>query len=494
MTEIRRRMATGAAWMVVLRLADRSIGLVSTMILARMLVPADFGLVAMAMSVVAALEIMSTFSFDLALIQNRSADRRHYDTAWTLNVLFGLANAGLLLALASPVAAYYREPRVEGIMQCLSIYAAIQGLANIGIVAFQKDMELHKEFRLGLLKKLIGFTVTIWLAYVLRNYWALLAGQVATAAAAVALSYVLHPYRPRFSLAAHRDLFRFSSWLLVNNLLTFLMHRTTDLVLGRASGSGALGIYNVAYEISNLPTTELIFPISRAVFPGYSKMAGSIDELRQAFIDVLSVTLLFVIPAGLAIAAMADPIVHVLLGDKWTEAVPLIQVLAVFGVLRASSANSGPMYLALGSPLLLALMTGLFLVVMGLGLWVLVPLHGALGAAFAMLLAGAIAVPMLFAGIARRLTLSAIVLAGAIWRPLCGALVMGASLVLVQHQLAASSMRSLVQLLILPPLGLAVYIGAVLAMWRLAGRPHGGESYLLPFGKAVFKRFWQRTS
>lgn len=475
--------------MVLLRLADRSIGLISTLILARLLVPADFGLVAMAMFVVAALDILSTFSFDLALIQNRSAERKHYDTAWTLNVLFGLANACLLLALAGTAASFYKEPRVENVMQCLALAAAIQGLTNIGIVAFQKELELHKEFQLGILKKLVGFCVTISLAFSLHNYWALVAGQIASAITGVVLSYRLHPYRPRFTLSGRRDLFRFSAWLLVNNILIFLVHRTTDVVLGRSVGSGALGTYRIAYEVSNLPTTELVFPISRAVFPGYSKVAASVDELRKVFLDVLAVILLFVVPAGLAISALAEPLVYVLFGEKWKEAVPLIRVLGIFGVLRASSSNSGAVYLALGIPRLLTYVTSLFLALMVSALWLLVPLYGAVGAAFAMLFAAAISLPVVFAVIASLLGLSPAALFSVFWRPLGGGLLMALALVLTQQHLGSLGVGHLLQLVALGPMGLGLYSVTLLILWRLAGRPQGGETHMMLLGTAFHSRF-----
>jgi len=115
MTQTRRRMARGAVWTILFRLTDRSIGLLSTLLLARLLIPADFGLIAMAMSIVAALEIASSFSFDLALIQNADAQRKHYDTAWTFTVLFGLVNASIMLVIAGPVASFMasRESRAS---------------------------------------------------------------------------------------------------------------------------------------------------------------------------------------------------------------------------------------------------------------------------------------------------------------------------------------------------------------------------------------------
>ena len=169
-------MAKGAAWMVLFKLSERLIGVVSTLILARLLIPDDFGLVAMAISMLAVLELVTSFNFDISLIQNQNAERYHYDTAWTCNLLLGLGEALAMMALALPAASFYGEPRVAGIMFALAAYTAVRGFANIGVVAFQKDLDLHKEFRFGITKKLFAFTVTVTLAFYLRNYWALMAG------------------------------------------------------------------------------------------------------------------------------------------------------------------------------------------------------------------------------------------------------------------------------------------------------------------------------
>src|SRR5262245_42321683 len=132
-----KRMAKGATWMVLFTVLQRCIGLVSTIILARLLIPADFGLVAMGMSIFGALEVISTFSFDVALIQNQEAARRHYDTAWTFNLVFGLVNAMVLVVLAIPASNFFAEPRVQWVMYALALCALISGFDNIGIVAFQ---------------------------------------------------------------------------------------------------------------------------------------------------------------------------------------------------------------------------------------------------------------------------------------------------------------------------------------------------------------------
>ena len=207
--------------MVALRMADRALGLVSLLILARLLIPADFGLVAMAMSIVAMLELMSAFGFDVVLIQRQQETRDDFDTAWTFNLIFRLVTGVGLALLASSSATFYEEPRLEPMLYWLALAVAIPGFANIGTVTFRKSFQFHKEFTFRFGRNLISFVITVPLAFWLRNYWALVLGILAANTALVILSYVLHPYRPRLSLASARSLFDFSKWLILQNLLFF---------------------------------------------------------------------------------------------------------------------------------------------------------------------------------------------------------------------------------------------------------------------------------
>jgi O-antigen/teichoic acid export membrane protein len=222
-------MAHGAFWMVLFKLLERSIGLVSTVILVRLLLPADFGLVAMATSIIAVLELLGALNFDAALIQNPNAERRHYDTAFTFNVLFGSVCALLLLLLAWPAAGFYNEPRLTPVIAWLALSTWIGGFENIGVVAFRKNMRFDQEFKFLLAKKLIAFAVTVSLAFALRSYWALVVGMVTSRACGVVISYFSQAYRPRLTLSARHELLHFSRWLLLNNILFFLVQDSSGV-------------------------------------------------------------------------------------------------------------------------------------------------------------------------------------------------------------------------------------------------------------------------
>ncbi len=474
-------MAKGAAWMVLFKLIERGLGLISTIILARLLIPDDFGLIAMAISIIATLEMLNSFSFDMALIQNPDANRNHYDTAWTFNVILATTSSLILLLLAAPAAVFYDEPRLEMVIYFLAVGAFIQGLQNIGIVHFRKELEFNKEFKFLLAKKLVSFCVTVPLAFILGNYWALVIGMLTGKSVGTIYSYLIHPYRPRFSLTARHELFHFSKWLLVNNLLSFLRFRSAHFIIGKTSGTHSLGLYTIAYEISNLPTTELIAPINRAVFPGYAKMSSELAILHQSFLNIIAIITVFSLPTGTGIAAVAPQLVQVVLGEKWMAAVPLIQILAFFGVITALQTNTAYVYIALGKPKVIALLSGLHvLLLIPLLFWLTIP-DGATGAAWAYLVSALVMLPVTFIFIMRQLDIKLFHLLSIFWRPITATLAM----FLIVNQtieylsFMPDTFRIYLQLALGVVSGAVSYCVILLALWFVSSRPAGAEQLLI---------------
>lgn len=481
MESISNKMAKGAAWMVAFKLVERSIGLVSTIILARLLDPSDFGLVAMATAFLGLLMLLTSFSFDVALIQKQDADRHLYDTAWTFNVLFGLGLAIILVLTAIPLTQFYNEARLEKILYVLALSTLMGGFSNIGPVAFRKNLEFHKEFYFLLAKKLMGFTVCLALAFTLRNYWALVWGTFAGRIFEVLLSYRVHPYRPRFCLTGRKELFGFSMWMFINNTIFFTYHRLADFVISKALGSHALGVYTIAYEISNLPTTELVAPINRAVLPGYSKMADDTVAIRQGFLNVLSMIALCAIPAGVGIALVADLMVTVVLGDKWRVAVPLMQILALSGVITALQTNTGSLYMALGKPHYLTLISAVNVFLLFVPLLIfLLQAHGVIGIAEAYLYGNLVIWPINFFIVSRLIKLQWLSMLSVLWRPVlaCGLMVAGVVYVrtfMPDYPISIDAIRLLIEV----GIGMVTYIFSVLFFWLLSRRPNGAEEFLI---------------
>ncbi|MEO1574516.1 MAG: oligosaccharide flippase family protein, partial [Pseudomonadota bacterium] len=342
------KIAFGAIWMVLMRLSIRFIGLISTLILLRLLAPSDFGLVMIVTATVAIIELMRAFGFQIALIQDQDAGRDEYNTVWTMEVTMALVTALILVLIARPAAAFYEDPRLEVLFYIVAAVNGLHGFSNVGIVDFRKELQFKREFRYNVSIKVIGFVVTITSAWLLRSYWALILGMVATKLSGLGLSYLMHPYRPSFSLASLGKLFSFSRWIFLNNMGIVSRMRGPDFIIGKVAGTAGLGIYSVAYEISNLATTELIAPINRALLPGFAKIAADAPRARAAFIKASSVMALFSLPIAVGIAATAPLIGPVVLGEKFLAAVPLIEMLAVAGVVTAIASPITSCLIALG--------------------------------------------------------------------------------------------------------------------------------------------------
>ncbi|MGH8290694.1 MAG: lipopolysaccharide biosynthesis protein [Steroidobacteraceae bacterium] len=481
---LRAAMAQGAAWMILFKMLDRGLGVVSMLILARLLVPADFGLVAMATSLIALLQLISYFGLDTALLRDRETTPEHYHVAWTLNVLAGLAIALLMVALSIPAAYFYREPRVTLVVCALAGGALLEGFENVGVVNFRKEMRFDREFRYMFSARLVTFTSTVILAFALRNYWALVGGMLVGRVSRLTFSYLVQPFRPRFALRSAGELMHFSKWLMLQNFTAFLKSRSSDFVVGRLAGSSALGIFSVAAEISNMPGTELVAPLNRAILPAYMNLANDMDALRREFLSVMSMVALIAVPAVAGFAVCAPFLVLVLLGPKWLQAADLIEILAFYGITQVMQSNAFSAFLALGKPQVFVRITAIHVAILVPLLIALTSWHGVNGAAWAYVWSSIAIMPVDFYLITRFMGLPPSRYISRLWRPGAAAAIMYLGVRMLGPALpgahpiptaqAAHALASCIAI------GAPIYVLSILIFWLLSGSPQQtAESWLL---------------
>lgn len=480
MNQVNAKMARGAFWMVFFKIVERGIGIVSTLILVRLLSQDDFGVVAIAMAVIGLLELLGGFSFDVTLIQKSGVDHEDFDSAWSCNLVLCLGEALLLAAIAKPFADFYGDPRLFPVVLCLSVIFLGSALSNIGVVMFRKDMEFDKEFRFLLYRKIAGFMVTVPLAFYFRSYWALVIGIMTSQVVRVISSYIMHPYRPRLRFSRWRELYSFSKWLYINNLILFINTRAAEFILGKTSGSAAVGTYAISNEISSLPTTDLVAPINRAIFPGYALIKNDLAVLTRGYLDIAGLIALVALPFGFGIAATAPLMVPVVLGEKWIEAVDLIQLIAISGGLSALLTNATAAFIAIGKPDLITKVFGLRVAIMiPLMVWASIE-HGSLGAAAALLFTTCLMLPVNLAVIFHILDIRFREYAHHTGRPFVAAAAMYVAVVYMTRQLAAgTTLPDALALTACVGVGALIYTGVVAGMWMLAGLPDGPERYAL---------------
>ena len=481
MTSIGRKMFDGAIWMTLLNLLERSIALVSTLILVRLLAPEDFGVIAMAMVFVQGLELLTAFGFDIVLIQKQETTRVHYDTAWTFKICFGVLSTTLLLLIAPFAADFYMKPELTLIIRALALGFLIRSFENIAIVDFRKFMQFNKDFYLRLSVKAVGFMVTIPLAFQLRSYWALIFGVLATNLATLVFSFIARPYLPRLTFAAGKEIFSFSSWLMLNNFIFFLRNKLPDLVTGRMLGAQALGIYAVSLEVSTIPTIGISAAVNRAIFPGYAKLSRDDDSFNRTVREVTGAMSLFSFPVAFGMIATADLFVPLVLGEKWTAVIPVVQLLAVYGMIGACTSNWIYVFNAQAKPQL-ATQVGVFQVLLMIPiLFLCIRWFGTPGVAAAVSLIAAVTVPLMMWMLSKVAGVSALGLFKAILRPLAASLIMYALTFefVTRWRDDFAGTGEWLHLGLAIALGVTVYIASIFLLWMSVGKPEGPEAWSL---------------
>lgn len=461
----------GSIWVLGISHSLKLISLASTIILARLLTPSDFGIVAMAMAVIAFVEMLGDFGFNIYLVQKEDLSPSDLDSAWTVQVLLGFLQGGILIAIASPVADIYNEPRLVNVFYTMAIIIICGGWRNIGVVYFHKDMRFHMEFMLRVPAKVIGILVSVAMGLWLRNYWAMVAGIGVQRITEVITSYIISAHRPRFSWRQIKPLMNWSKWVYWNTTLSFLTQRLPDLMIGKFLGTHQVGTFSVSQSLATLPTSELSDPIARATFPSFVKLRGDVELFQEAYLKVLGTIAFVTIPLGVWIAANASILVSILLGTKWMDAVPILTVLSLGAALKTQQSNTGSVFLAQGRPFVVTKLLTVRVVLMIGGLTYAILKAGILGAAWSLFCVELIMTPTMFFEIRKSLRVSYWAIYRCFVRPVVSSCVMWAFIIYTKPFIDKVVNGSTIGALVCNGLtGFLIYFSCIYGMWFLSGR------------------------
>lgn len=490
----RTSLSKGASWIGSSRLIVNLIGLVSTLVLARLLVPQDFGLVAIAEAVFALVAAVTELMLATSLIQHRRPRAYHYHTAWTLNVARAVLLSAIMAALGVPFAQFYGDERFVELFLVLAGATLIGGLENPTLVILWRRLVFWQDFALNVSSKLVGFVVAVGIAYYFRSYWALVIGALAAQVARVGVSYAIRPYRPRFSLRGYRDLLSFSVWLMLSNGIQAANWRLDPLLLGLFVPSATVGQFSVGHRLAYLPVKEGLGPLRGLFFPAFSRMQDDIDRLRHAYLNGQGMVALVAMPLGFGFALVASPLVELALGANWSPAVPVIQVLAAMSAIQACESVQ-PLAMALDRTRDVfrrdaqVLLIRIPLVLAGLALGAKTALTeimgiviGAAAGSFVLfVLSLRLVTALIGISVARQLAVAV--------RPFLAALAMSAALSLITNQpaLRMVSDSPMLNIAFCICLGGVLYIGTLALLWILSGRPQGAEAAVLALGHQTWR-------
>lgn len=331
---------------------SRGLGLIKMVILARLLLPQDFGILALATLSINTLNVFSETGIESALIQRKKVGDLELNTVWTMAVARGVILFVLLFLGAGWIASYFEQPTLKPVLKMMAIVFLLGGYTNIGIVFFQKELEFKKKVILELAADVAGCVSAILLAFWLRNVWALVLGTIVWGVVKCVGSYVLHSYRPRihWDWPVARDLLNFGKHIFWITLMTFIITNGDDALVGKALGIAMLGFYTMAYNIANFPVSSVAVIAGRISFPAYSMLQKEPERLKEAFGRVFEAVMIILLPLTGLIFLLARDFTMVCLGNKWLPMVPALRILSLFGILRGLSNLFAALHLAIARP------------------------------------------------------------------------------------------------------------------------------------------------
>ena len=347
-------------------------------------------------------------------------------------------------------------------------------------------MVFWQDFVLNVSSKLIGFIVAVTFAYLYRSFWALILGSLAAQIVRVFVSYVVSPYLPKPSFKASRELLSFSIWLTLSNGIKAANQRMDPLLMGYSVPQAAIGYYTVGLRLSLLPVRESLSPLRTILFPAFARMQNDPHRLRTAYLNAQGILCIIAMPIGFGFAAVAEPVVLLIMGEKWLPAVPVIEVVTIICALQMVE-SSQPLAMALGRTQdvfrrdLRVFLLRLPLVLIGLLIGQATAIGAVMGVVYGRSIANLINIALNLRLVKDLCDLSLGRQLLVLLRPLLASACMlgGLALVDVPSTLVPASFADVFTTGIKVCVGAVFYALGLFGLWWVAGRPIGPEHELL---------------
>ncbi len=349
---LKQKAVKGVIWSAIQSWGNQLISFAVFLLLARLLEPSVFGLVALAAVFLAFMQVFLDQGFADAIVQRKELDPAHLDTAFWTNISIGLLLMLCSITAAGTVANFFKQPQLTPILRYLSLSFLFGTFSSVQQAILRRRLDFKTLALRSLVATCAGGFVGVVMALRGFGVWSLVGQQLINGLVGVLVLWRVSDWRPGLNISVKhfRELFSFGINVLGINALNFLNRRSDDLLIGYFLGTVALGYYTVAYRIL-LVVTQLVTGIIQATaLPVFSRLQKEPERLRQAFYSAIQLSSLFAFPVFLGLSALAPELVVVLFGKQWTPSIPVMQILALVGILYAGFYFNGPVIMAVGKP------------------------------------------------------------------------------------------------------------------------------------------------
>lgn len=474
------RATVAGVWAIAGKLGAKVIDLGTLIMLAHFLMPADMGLIAMAMTAVLIIDTILDLPIAAALLRSENPTDELFDTAFTLGVIRGIAIGLILAILAWPLSVFYGYPELTAIIGVLSLAPAMRGMANPRMIVFAQRLDLRRDFVIDVGSKSCAFLAAIPGAAMFHSHWAVVAATITAPLFGLVLSFAFVPVAPRLTLVKWRHFSSIFGWNTLTQFISALNWQLERLMLPRFIPIAPFGRFTVATDVSAIPHQAFVQPLVKPLVATFTRFEDP-KELGKVYCQVVGGYVLFLGLIFMIMGTLAEPLVTIVFGETWAPAAPILTWLAIINIISIPLLPLAPLALRLNQMHFLTIrMAGEMVVRIPITL-VCIALYGVNGALMAQT-AAAVAVLAIVLWSVREMTGASIVeQLGGFLRPLIGLAVTfclyryTSPLQFEGQDLMGQLWRAAAAGVILT----ASYGALVAAMWHLSGRPEGAETYAL---------------
>jgi len=327
-----KKVANSASLILFVRIFHRSIGVVSLLILARLLTPQDFGVVAIATMLVFLFDTLSEGGTQQYIIQKKSLDEKDLITAWTISILSKLVLFIALLLAAPALANFVNAPETELAIRVMALVLPISAFASPKLFLHRRDLEYGLITKILLIERVFSFVVTMALAFYLQSYWAMIFGVLASYLCKTLLSHFYAPYPLKFSLSRLQAQMSFSLWMLLRSLFGYVRAEFDIIFVSKLYGADQLGGFSLMRNLSYLPSREIIAPFSNVFLASFSEIKRRGDPIGDHIVIVLTILLFAITPFIGYLHVYSQDLVAIFLGEKWLPFSHLLPLLSLFTI------------------------------------------------------------------------------------------------------------------------------------------------------------------
>lgn len=328
---LRNKAKRGFVWNTVERLTTNGIQFILTIVLARLLSPDDYGIIAMPAIFLAIAQVLIDSGFANALIRKPDLDEKDLSTAFYFNVIVGIV-AYLLLFLTSPlIASFFNTPILSILLKVTALVVFLNSLGIVQQAVLTKKMDFKSQAIISVISTFISGALGVWMAYRKYGVWALVFQQVSAALLRAILLWIYGNWKPRriWSKESFTYLWNFGSKVIIIGILDTIFNNVYAFVIGKKYKAGDLGNYTRAQQFADLPVNNINGIVQKVTFPLLSEIQKDNNRLSAIYLKLIEMTSLLIVPLMFGLAAMAYPLIVSLLGEEWKGCVLLFQILCI---------------------------------------------------------------------------------------------------------------------------------------------------------------------